>query len=203
MIQALYLTHAEVAIDAAIAVPDWALSELGRARIENFATRRLLPPKARIISSSERKARDTARILAAAIGAEVEIGADLGENDRSSTGFLPPAEFEKHVDEMFAQPSRSISGWESALGAQARIVGAVAQILVNHDPSRLAVFVGHGCVGSLLKCHVSGRPIARHEDQGFGAASAPGGGNCFGFSMKPAALGWDWVAIENWAGFEK
>ena len=35
--QVLFLTHPQVAIDPAIPVPDWTLSEIGRSRMERFA----------------------------------------------------------------------------------------------------------------------------------------------------------------------
>jgi hypothetical protein len=54
--------------------------------------------------------------------------ADLGENDRSATGFLPPEEFERVADEFFGSPEKSARGWERAGDAQVRIVRAVEGI---------------------------------------------------------------------------
>lgn len=41
-------------------------------------------------------------------------GVQPRENDRSSTGFLPPEEFEVVADAFFAQPGVSVRGWETA-----------------------------------------------------------------------------------------
>ena len=60
---------------------------------------------------------------------------------------------------------------------------------------RLAVFCGHGAVGTLLKCHVAGRPIARREDQGH--SGNPGGGNCFVFDLAAGVLHSEWTALED------
>ena len=81
-------------------------------------------------ASSERKARDGAEILAGGLGLDgYQTVEDLGENDRSSTGFLPRDEFEATVDAFFAQPQTSIRGWERAADAQKRIIRAVEHIL--------------------------------------------------------------------------
>jgi len=83
-----------------------------------------------IFASSERKARDAAQILADGLGlGGYSVIANLGENDRTATGFLAKGEFAATVDAFFAQPQQSVRGWESAADAQARIVVAVEQAL--------------------------------------------------------------------------
>ncbi len=81
-----------------------------------------------IVSSGERKAIETAEILATASGATVEIIEAMHENDRSATGFLAPPEFEKAADWFFAHPHESFKGWERAIDAQARIVSHVEAV---------------------------------------------------------------------------
>src|SRR3712207_2755939 len=83
-----------------------------------------------IWSSGETKAIEAAQILAAALSEPVAIEADLHENDRSATGYLPPDEFERVADKFFAYPEESVRGWERAVDAQARMVGAVERVLV-------------------------------------------------------------------------
>src|SRR5215831_13522260 len=83
-----------------------------------------------IFASSERKARDGAQILADGLGiGRYGVVDDLGENDRSATGYLPGREFEATVDAFFAQPQTSVRGWESAVDAQARIIRAIDRIV--------------------------------------------------------------------------
>jgi hypothetical protein len=60
------------------------------------------------------------------------------------------------------------------------------------------VFVGHGTVGTLLKCHFSRLPIARAEDQR--KMAAPGGGNCFAFDLQTGQLLSDWQSFEDFDG---
>jgi broad specificity phosphatase PhoE len=165
-----YLTHPQVRIDPAVPVPDWGLSDAGRAPAEVAAAATWLAGVTRIVSSGERKAGETAGIVAARIGAPVEIREAMHENDRSATGFLPPAEFELVADAFFAEPMQSVRGWETAAAAQARIVGEVEACLAVPDRGDL-LLVGHGAVGTLLLCHLLGEPISRTRDQ-------RGGGGC-------------------------
>ncbi len=184
-------------IDPAVPVPQWGLSETGAARARVAAGRPWAATLRRIVASEETKAIETAEILGAASGATVRIVEGMHENDRSATGFLPPPEFEKAADMFFAHPHESFKGWERAADAQARIVSKVEAILAGHDPNEPIAFVGHGGVGTLLKCHLEGRPISRQGDQ------PPGGGNLFCFGLADRAVSCDWTPIEDWQGWLK
>ncbi|TCM54189.1 broad specificity phosphatase PhoE [Rhizobium sp. PP-F2F-G48] len=209
----LYISHPEVSIDPDVPIPRWGLSERGRARAGIGAHSGWARRLGRIVSSDETKALETAAILAAASGVTVEVLENTGENDRSATGFLPPAEFEAAADSFFAQPAVSFRGWETADDAQARIVRAVTAVLDTHDPKVPIAFVGHGGVGTLLYCHLSGVPISRVHDQGPG-----GGGNLFAFPLGPVPASLNdpadtvfslarhrpvckWTRIEDWQGW--
>lgn len=148
----------------------------------------------RIVCSDETKAIETAEILAEASGIRIEIVHGMRENDRSATGFLPPPQFEEAANWFFAHPEESFKGWERAIDAQARIVGAVNAVLATHEAAEPIAFVGHGGVGTLLKCHLAGRPIARDGDQ------PGGGGNLYAFSLADRRLTCDWTPIEHWRG---
>ncbi|MBN8949900.1 MULTISPECIES: histidine phosphatase family protein [unclassified Rhizobium] len=192
---ALYITHPQVRIDPNVPVPQWGLSEIGAERARLAASRPWASQLGLIVSSGERKAIETAEALAAASGAAIEIIEATHENDRSATGFLAPPEFEKAADWFFANPHESFKGWERAIDAQARIVSNVEAVLARHDPSVPIAFVGHGGVGTLLKCHLEGKPIARQGDQ------PPGGGNLFCFDLANRAISCDWTPMEDWMGW--
>src|SRR5512140_773096 len=117
-----YLTHPQVQIDPDVPVPQWSLSPVGRARTETIANAGWLARTTQIISSGERKAIETAEIIADRLGLMIEIREAMHENDRSATGFLNPAEFEDVANQFFAEPHLSVRGWERAIDAQARIV---------------------------------------------------------------------------------
>jgi broad specificity phosphatase PhoE len=191
---ALYITHPQVKIDANVPVPDWGLSDIGVQRTRKAAALPWAKTLERIVSSAENKAIETARIFASVSGIEVETAADMHENDRSATGFLPPEQFERAADWFFAHPHSSYKGWETAADAQSRIVDAINAVLSTHDPTKPIAFVGHGGVGTLLKCHLARDAIRRDGDQ------PPGGGNLFCFSLAERRITCDWTPIETWPG---
>ncbi len=159
-----YLTHPQVKIEPAVPVPSWGLSDVGRTRTEALANAGWLSETTQIISSSERKAIETAAIIAGELKVTVEVLDAMHENDRSTTGFLAPDEFETVADQFFAHPLASIRGWERAIDAQLRIVREVERVLARNRSGDV-LFVGHGAVGTLLFCHYSGFAIDRVYDQ--------------------------------------
>ncbi len=191
MTTALYLSHPEVRIDPAVPVPQWGLSDVGRARVEAILDAAWLRPIRRIVASDETKAQETAALIAGRLGLPVESGADMGENDRSGTGFLPADAFEATADAFFARPEESVRLWERAADAQARIVRAVRRAL-SDDDRQPVLFVGHGGVGTLLHCAVAGSAIDRAHDQGRVAGANPRGGNVHAFAadLTRAYHGW-------------
>jgi broad specificity phosphatase PhoE len=192
----VYVTHPQVLIDPEVPVPDWGLSPFGRARAEAAARRPWVRRLRRVVTSDERKARETAEVLARAAGVGAEVRPGLHENDRSATGFLPPEEFEAVADAFFADPDRSVRGWETARAAQARVLGAVAAVLDAHPPDQPIAFVGHGGVGTLLRLALGRAPISRAGDQ------PPGGGNLFVFDLAARRPLTGWTPFEEWDGPE-
>jgi len=191
---AYYLTHPQVAIDPDVPVPRWSLSERGRERLLGLSGAAWLPALRRIVCSDEQKAVETGEAIAAATGLTIEIRPNMGENDRSSTGFLLPERFEAAADAFFAAPDESWNGWETARDAQARIVAAATHALDERPGDGPILFVGHGAVGTLLKCHVADRPISRREDQ------PNGGGNIHAFDLAARRLLCDWTPLEVFQG---
>jgi broad specificity phosphatase PhoE len=186
-----FITHPEVAIDPAVPVPDWPLSERGRDRMRRLLERPWVGTVATVFSSAERKARDAAAILAAHRGLPVTIIDGLGENDRSATGYLPRAEFEAVADAFFARPQESVRGWERAADAQARIVAAVERAIALARLEGDVAILSHGGVGALLLCHLTGMPISRAADQ-----PGEGGGNVFAFEAATRRLLRGWRRME-------
>jgi broad specificity phosphatase PhoE len=166
MATAFFVTHPEVSVDPDRPVTAWRLSDRGIGRMRTFAASPVLSNVRSIWSSTEAKAIEAAGILAAGLGLPVQVDAQLGENDRSATGFLPSAEFERVADDFFANPRLSVRGWQRAIDAQERIVRAVQRILASHCDGDIA-FIAHGGVGTLLLCKLLGAPISRRRDQPF------------------------------------
>lgn len=191
---AFYLTHPQVEIERARPVPLWRLSGEGRARVEAILDRPWLQSVKRILCSDETKAVEAAAIIGAHLGVAVEVDREMGENDRSSTGFLEPPAFEAAADRFFAEPDQSWNGWERAVDAADRIERAVRRALSGHAASSPALLVGHGGVGTLLRCRIAGTAIARSYDQ------PQGGGNVFSFDLAAGKVTSDWTAMEAFTG---
>jgi broad specificity phosphatase PhoE len=187
-----FISHPNVVVDPAVPVPRWQLSEIGKARMIDGLKQPWISEVGSIYSSTEQKAIDTARILASHLSIDFEQDEDLGENDRSSTGFLKPDEFEAVADEFFANPERSVRGWERAADAQRRIVKAVTSIAQHgHSVGNVAI-VSHGAVGTLLYCYLSNKPISREWDQ-----PPNGGGNFYTFTLAPLHANAGWAPIDR------
>jgi broad specificity phosphatase PhoE len=185
-----FITHPNVVVSPDVPVPRWPLSELGKRRMRAGLRQPWVRDITSIYCSTEQKAIDGATILSHHLGVPFSEVRELDENDRSATGFLAPDEFERVADEFFAKPTVSVRGWERAVDAQARVVKAVEGI-AEKDNGVIAI-VAHGAVGTLLYCHLAGKPIERRWDQ-----PPNGGGNYFRFSISPrAAQSW-WQPIDD------
>ena len=185
-----YLSHPQVRIDPAIPVPQWGLSEIGRKRVAGLVSSGALAGTQTVVSSAERKAVETAELIAAALGVKVIVREAMHENDRSATGFLPPDEFDRVADAFFANPDINVRGWERATDAQARIVNETQDILAA-APEGDVLLVGHGGVGTLLYCHFAGVPIDRRYDQ------PAGGGNFFAIERLTGRTLHGWRPMET------
>lgn len=191
MFSLIFLTHPEVVIDPLVPIPRWPLNPIGRARMERFADALASRPASAIHASTEQKAMDGAAILAGRFGLPFETHEDLGENERSSTGYIAPPEFWDVVREFFAHPHESIRGWERAIDAQARIVAAVKRV-ARTQPDGDIVIVSHGGVGCLLTAHLQNVEIGRES-----RPTHPGGGCFIVIERGTFSLKQDWRAIED------
>ena len=192
MRRVVFISHPNVVISSHVPVPQWPLSDLGRARMNAALAQPWVPEISAVYSSAEQKSIDGAEILSRHLSLGFTARHELGENDRSSTGFLPPDEFEAVADQFFARPDESVRGWETASAAQQRIVTAVNSLAKTDSSSGTIAIVSHGAVGTLLYCHLSGLPISRQWDQ-----PAHGGGNYYAFQLNPTAVFSWWKAIDE------
>ncbi|MGO4525655.1 histidine phosphatase family protein [Microvirga sp. 2MCAF35] len=195
MASLIFITHPEVVIDPAQPVPEWPLNATGRARMERFAALLADRDVSAVYSSTERKAMDGAAIVAETLGLSYGTDEDLGENDRSATGYIAPPEFWDVVREFFDRPHESIRGWERAVDAQTRIVNAVRRILREDETSDDIVVVSHGAVGCLLTAHLQKVEIGKES-----RPQHPGGGCFIVIDRDKFTLTQDWRAIEDGLG---
>jgi broad specificity phosphatase PhoE len=186
-----FITHPDVSIEPGVPVPEWRLNARGLARMRAMLIQEWVSGIVHVASSTERKATDGAAILAAHLGLLPVTHPGLGENDRSSTGYLPKAEFEATADAFFARPDESVRGWERAVDAQARVIAAIGDVLRGAPPGDIAI-VSHGGVGALLLCDLQASPIRRTADQPSGQ-----GGNFLSFNRADRTLRHGWRPIDG------
>lgn len=186
----IFISHANVVINPDIPVPDWGLSEKGKSRHHRFNENKIIQGVQSVYSSTEQKALDGGEILADYLHLELIQLESLGENDRSSTGYLKEQEFQQTANQFFENPTRSIRGWEKALDAQKRIIDAVEKIIQADRGTGDIAIVSHGGVGTLLMCHLLNKEISRSFDQ-----PPNGGGNYFVFEKESRQLLTQWIDI--------
>ncbi len=188
-----YITHPNVAIDPRVPVAKWQLSDEGRRRAMAMLSQPWIQTVDRIISSDETKALETAQILGTHLDLKVEVRTGIGENDRTSTGFVPPDEFELLADAFFERPHDSVRGWERAIDAQTRITAGLADLLDDQRASAsCTAVVGHGAVGTLWFCHLTNQEIDRRHDQ-------PGQGCYYRLDGASRAVTHPWRPIDDMA----
>lgn len=187
-----FVSHPNVEVLPDVPVPEWPLSKVGHARMQKCLALPWVAGIGAIYASTERKATDAAAHLARHLSLPVCELPELGENDRSSTGYLPAPEFEQVASAFFAAPQSSIRGWERAVDAQARIVAAARKVARLSAGLPAVAIVSHGAVGTLLYCHLARKEIDRRHDQ-----PPNGGGNYFSYSLSPPAAHGGWRAIDE------
>jgi broad specificity phosphatase PhoE len=191
MATVFFITHPDVLIDPAVPVPEWPLNARGVERMHAMLSQRWVTGIVHVASSTERKAIDGAAILATQLGLRPVTHPGLGENDRSSTGYLAKQEFEAMADAFFAHPEQSVAGWERAVDAQVRIVAAMRDVLRAAPAGDVAV-VAHGGVGALLLCHLLDLAISRAADQPAGS-----GGHVLAFDRASWTIRHSWRPIDD------
>ncbi len=199
MTDVYYISHPDVIKDPTVPVPRWPLSARGRERMTAMLARPWVGGLGAIYCSDEQKALDGAGILAAHLGLPPQVRPELGEIDRSSTGYLPEAEHAVAARLLFERPDESVRGWETARQAQARIIRAVEAVVETELSRKSSVstsggdiaLVAHGAVGTLYLLHLLGEPIGFHHLQ-------PGrdGGHYYCFDAATRVLRHEWRRIE-------
>jgi broad specificity phosphatase PhoE len=102
-----------------------------------------------VVSSSETKAVQTARILAEVLGVPVESRPGLEEHHRFPEHHIASDDgFRKAIAELFARPTEVVFGAESASTALERFHRAIQAIMAETGGDELVV--SHGTVISLL-----------------------------------------------------
>ncbi len=145
----ILIKHASPVVDPDQPPERWPLSDDGRGRAAKLAEQIKSLAPARIISSRETKAAQTAEVIASQLHLAFELADDLHEHDRSNVPHMPSRDFISMIELFFRKPHQLVLGLETADDARARIASAVDAAIAQHPDESLAV-VSHGTVISLL-----------------------------------------------------
>lgn len=130
----------------------WELSEEGRRRAVVLAERLADFDPARILSSVEPKAVETAEIVAQRLGVPAVALPGLHEHARDTAPFLGAEAFATAMAWLFDEPGKVVFGEESADAAADRFAAAVDAVGGGRDE----IVVAHGTVISLYVSRVAG-----------------------------------------------
>lgn len=159
----LYLVrHAEVIIRGDREPPKWPLSPQGQKDAHDLAHAPVWSSVALVASSPEEKTKATAQPIAEAAGLDVRVEPDLREVNRGTTPLVSADEYHALVAAHFAAPDQSVSGWEPAGEARARVVACIERLVSESDGP--ACIVSHGLVLSHYLAHLRGLPSPSVEE---------------------------------------
>lgn len=144
----ILIKHSHSQMTPGLPPEEWELSEQGRARCASLATRLSTQLPELIFSSEERKAAQTAELLADALHRPWQTSPGLHEHDRGNVPVMATKEFISAMAQVFRRPRERILGRESADQALTRFEQSLSRLLDQHADQDLAV-VTHGTVIAL------------------------------------------------------
>lgn len=127
----------------------WELSEKGREACAPLARALRGHEIARIFSSTEPKAVQTAERIAALLNVTWQTAAGLHEHDRGDVPHMASRDFISHMELMFRRPDELVLGRETANEALARFAAAVGSAMDQPGQGNTAI-VSHGTVIALF-----------------------------------------------------
>jgi broad specificity phosphatase PhoE len=159
----LYLVrHAEVLLRGDQPMTEWQLSPTGEQQARDLSRSPAWRDLTLIASSPEAKAVATAQPTADAAGLELRIEPDLHEVDRGKTPLVTQSEYHALVAAHFASPEESVSGWETAHAARARVVACIEGLTAGAEGP--VCVVSHGLVLSHYLAELRGVPAPDLEE---------------------------------------
>ncbi len=119
MTNLIYITHPAVEIKPAIPVEQWPISDVGRKQVSHLVKLLRWDQVDAIYSSQENKALVTAEAIFSKWHHLIHLPAksgfpELGEINRTSTGFLAKDDYLEAMKFFYEKPNQSYKGWETA-----------------------------------------------------------------------------------------
>lgn len=154
MTKIMLIRHAEPAIVKNTPAKSWVLTDAGKNAASALGTRLSGLGLAKLASSSEPKALQTAQIIANRLDIQVDADPRLREHERASVGFLDQADFETGIASIFSNPSDIAFGEESANTVHARLSAAIEDAKAGNGG--VTAVVTHGTAMSIYVSRMTG-----------------------------------------------
>jgi broad specificity phosphatase PhoE len=159
-VKLILIKHARPLVDPARPSHEWKLSDQGRQDASRLADRLKDHGIAKVFSSDEPKAIETAQVIASALNTPTEVAADIFEHDRSNVPHMRSGEFISHVELFFRKPDELVLGRETASECANRFAQAIQRLVSDHQASTAIAVVTHGTVLSLYLSELNaGKPF--------------------------------------------
>lgn len=153
----LLVRHAQPLVDPSQKASAWELTPAGHDAARVCADRLAGERPDLVVTSRERKARETGEIIAGVLGLDVLEDERLGEQGGDQVEFIEDQEqFRMAVHRHFADPRSIVLGRESALASATRFAGVVEDLHIRMPPPRCPVLVSHGRVMAAFMAMIAG-----------------------------------------------
>lgn len=149
------IRHSSPNVDPAIPSTAWGLTDEGKLQASELAKALSRWKPAAIVTSPERKAHETAVLIAASRAIPIVIDEDVKEHRRESAGFLPVANFVHGIEQLLRSSHELVFGDETADAVFDRFERAIERAC-KITPGRDQFVVSHGTAISIYVGHVLG-----------------------------------------------
>jgi broad specificity phosphatase PhoE len=149
----LLIRHSQSLQDPSVPASQWGLTGEGQRRCDELADRLAVHHPVALVTSRERKAAETGRLVAERLELPCQSAEGLHEHQRERVVYSSPEVFERSVRLFFDRPDELVFGEETARAAERRFEGAVRAVLARYAAGNVAI-VSHGTVITLF--------VARH-----------------------------------------
>ncbi|OLS33262.1 MAG: hypothetical protein HeimAB125_00590 [Candidatus Heimdallarchaeota archaeon AB_125] len=145
----IFLRHALTTIDSSQPAEKWVISEEGIEEICNAVSSGKFDDVDVIISSSEKKAIQTAYYLAERTEKEINLNPNFKELNRGQEFVDTQEDYETRVWRIFDNPTTCSFGWETAESALARFKRGIFRLENTYSNQKIIV-VSHGIILTLF-----------------------------------------------------
>lgn len=153
----LLVRHAQPLVNPGQQARVWELTPASRDAARACAAQLAGERPDLVVTSRERKARETGEIIAGVLGLDVLEDERLGEQGRDEVAFMDDRErFRIAVHQHFEESSSVVLGQESSLASAARFTRVVADLRIRMPPPRCPVLVSHGRVMAAFLASITG-----------------------------------------------